>query len=314
VSTQYAMISVMPPETASTAVSRVIVGVDASQRSRDALALGQALIEPGGRLLIVHAHPFGELSGLLTEGDEERLVREAAESVARQAHEVLDDRTGRELRIVAARSPAAALQQVALETDAALIAVGSSERSGPGKVLAGSVAEALLSGAPVPVAVAPGGYASATRPRARLIGCAFDGSAEARHALHQAVELASRLDADIQIIGVHQHVSFGVSVSGTFGYRSANDALRQALQAKLDEATDKLDSGAGATTLLLEGPVAATLITQSAELDLLVAGSRGYGPVRRVLVGSVSRALVRDASCPVVVVPRPGEAEVEAAS
>jgi nucleotide-binding universal stress UspA family protein len=308
------MISIMRPETASTAVRRVIVGVDASQRSRDALALGQALNEPRGRLLIVYAHAFGELSGLLTEGDEERLVREAAESVARQAHEVLDDATGREMRIVAERSPAAALQQLALEAEAGLIVVGSSERSGLGKVLAGSVAEALLSGAPVPVAVAPGGYGSATRSSADVIGCAFDGSAEARHALRYAAELAVRLGADIQIIGVHQPVSFGVSVSGTLGYQSTNDALREALQAELDKARDQLDSGVGATTLLLEGPVAATLITQSAKLDLLAAGSRGYGPVRRVLVGSVSRALVREASCPVVVVPRPGDAEVEAAS
>jgi nucleotide-binding universal stress UspA family protein len=308
------MISIMPPEAASAAVRRVIVGVDASQRSRDALALGQALNEPGGRLLIAYAHAFGELSGLLTEGDEERLVREAAESVARQAHEVLDDATEREMRIVAERSPAAALQQLAVQTEAGLIVVGSSERSGLGKVLAGSVAEALLSGAPVPVAVAPGGYASATRPSAGVIGCAFDGSAEARHALRYADELAARLAARIQVIGVHQPMVFGgVSVTGSFGYRSANDVLRQALQAQLDEAVDQLVSGS-ATTLLLDGPVAATLIAQSAELDLLVAGSRGYGPVRSVLVGSVSRALVRDASCPIAVVPRPGEAEVEAAS
>jgi nucleotide-binding universal stress UspA family protein len=307
-------VSNMPPEPAPTGASRVIVGVDASDRSRDALELGQALNEPGGRLVVVYAHPFGELSSLLAEGDEQRLVREAAESVARQAYDVLDDATEREMRIVAERSPAAALQQLALESEGGLIVVGSSERSGLGKVLAGSVAEALLSGAPVPVAVAPGGYASATRPPARLIGCAFDGSAEARHALRYAAELGPRLGADIQIIGVHQPVIFGVSVSGTLGYRSANDALREAMQTKLDGARDQLDSGAGATTLLLEGPVATTLITQSAELDLLVAGSRGYGPVRRVLVGSVSRALVREASCPVVVVPRPGDPEVEAAS
>jgi len=307
------MISIMPPETASTAVRRVIVGVDASQRSRDALALGQTVNEPAGRLLIVYAHAFGELSGLLTEGDEERLVREAAESVARQAGEVLDHATEREMRIIAERSPAAALQQLALEAEAGLIVVGSSERSGLGKVLAGSVAEALLSGAPIPVAVAPGGYASATRPPVGVIGCAFDGSAEARHALRYAAELAARLRADIQIIGVHQPVTFGVSVSGTLGYRSANDALRAALQAQLDEASDQLVPDA-ANTLLLDGPVAATLIAQSAELDLLVAGSRGYGPVRRVLVGSVSRALVRDASCPIVVVPRPGEAEIQSES
>jgi nucleotide-binding universal stress UspA family protein len=308
------MISIMPPETAASAVRRVIVGVDASQRSRDALALGQTLTEPGGRLVIGYVHPFGELAGLLAEGDEERLVREAAESVARQAHEVLDDATQREMRIVADRSPAAALQQLAVDTEAGLIVVGSSERSGLGKVLAGSVAEALLSGAPVPVAVAPGGYARATRPSAGVIGCAFDGSAEARQALRYADDLAARLATRIQIIGVHQPMGFGgISVSGSFGYHSANDALRQALQAALDEASDRLVSVA-ATTRRLDGPVAATLIAQSADLDLLVAGSRGYGPVRRVLVGSVSRALVRDASCPIVVVARPGEAEVEAAS
>jgi nucleotide-binding universal stress UspA family protein len=307
-------VSNMPPEPTPADASRVIVGVDASDSSRDALALGQALNEPGGRLLIVYAHPFGELAGLLTEGDDERLVREAAESVARQAHEVLDDATRREMRIVANRSPAAALQQLAVDTDAGLIVVGSSERSGPGKVLAGSTGEALLSGAPVPVAVAPAGYASATRPSAGVIGCAFDGSAEARHALRYADDLAARLAARIQIIGVHQPMGFGgTSVSGSFGYRSANDALRQAMQAALDEASDELVSGA-ATTLLLDGPVAATLIAHSSELDLLVAGSRGYGPVRSVLVGSVSRALVRDASCPIVVAPRPGGAEVDSAS
>lgn len=42
-------------------------------------------------------------------------------------------------------------------------------------------------------------------------------------------------------------------------------------------------------------------------VDLLVTGSRGYGPLRRVLVGSVSIALMRSASCPVMVVPRTAE-------
>jgi nucleotide-binding universal stress UspA family protein len=43
---------------------------------------------------------------------------------------------------------------------------------------------------------------------------------------------------------------------------------------------------------------------RSGELDLLVLGSRGHGPVRAVLLGSVSSALVRSAESPVVVIPR----------
>ncbi|HSS43092.1 MAG TPA: universal stress protein [Solirubrobacterales bacterium] len=44
---------------------------------------------------------------------------------------------------------------------------------------------------------------------------------------------------------------------------------------------------------------------EEAGADLLVAGSRNYGPVRRVLLGSVSTQLMHRAPCPVLVVPRP---------
>ena len=42
------------------------------------------------------------------------------------------------------------------------------------------------------------------------------------------------------------------------------------------------------------------------ELDLLLLGSRSYGPVRRVLLGSVTADLVADAGCPLMVSPRTG--------
>ena len=56
----------------------------------------------------------------------------------------------------------------------------------------------------------------------------------------------------------------------------------------------------------LDGPPAATLARAcEGGVDLLVAGSRGYGPLMRVLLGSVSTQLVAEAPCPVLVVPRP---------
>jgi nucleotide-binding universal stress UspA family protein len=56
---------------------------------------------------------------------------------------------------------------------------------------------------------------------------------------------------------------------------------------------------------LLVGEVVDELsVVDEHDTDLLVCGSRSYGPVRRVLLGSVSAALVRQASVPVLVVPR----------
>jgi len=40
------------------------------------------------------------------------------------------------------------------------------------------------------------------------------------------------------------------------------------------------------------------------EMDILVVGSRGYGPVRRLVIGSTSEYLQRHARCSLLVLPR----------
>jgi nucleotide-binding universal stress UspA family protein len=62
---------------------------------------------------------------------------------------------------------------------------------------------------------------------------------------------------------------------------------------------------AGATYEAVNGTPAAELARRSSDLDLLAVGSRGHGPVRRLLLGSTSTRLVREARCPVLIVPRP---------
>jgi nucleotide-binding universal stress UspA family protein len=60
------------------------------------------------------------------------------------------------------------------------------------------------------------------------------------------------------------------------------------------------------TTLLVGEPTHVMRDACEGIVDLLVTGSRGYGPVQRALLGSVSEALTEGASHPVVVVPRVG--------
>jgi nucleotide-binding universal stress UspA family protein len=73
---------------------------------------------------------------------------------------------------------------------------------------------------------------------------------------------------------------------------------------RMSDAIASLADGAEVSGRLLDGDPATELVKVSTELDLLALGSRGYGPVRTVLLGSVSRTLVREGACSVVVLPR----------
>ena len=282
----------------------LIVGVDGSERSGDALALAARLAEPGQRLVLAHVHPYGELSDLLTGDDYAQLVREVAESTLAAAQATLHPTTERALRLVAHRSPAAGLHDLAAQEDAGLIVVGSSHRSGLGRVFPGSVAESVLAGAPVPVAVAARGLAS-SEDSLRIVGCGFDGSPEAHEALEWAADVARRRRARLEVLAVHARIAFGgVSTAGAVGYQSANATMRRTFERRMRDAIASLGDTVAVSARLVDGDPDTELVKASTELDLLAVGSRGYGPVRTVLLGSVSRTLVREAGCSVVVLPR----------
>ena len=296
--------SARPDSERAVGVTPLIVGVDGSERSRDALALAVQLAEPGQGVLLAHVHPYGALSDLLSGDDYARLVREVAESTLSAAHETLHPATERVMQLVSNRSPAAGLHDLAAEKDAALIVVGSSHRSGLGRVLAGSVAESVLAGSPVPVAIAPRGLAG-SEESIRIVGCGFDGSPEA----HAGARLGRRPRSPPARTprGARRapRIAFGgVSSAGAFGYRSADDTLRRTLEQQMRDAIASLGPGVEVSGRLLDGDPSTALVDASTELDLLALGSRGYGPIRTVLLGSVSRTLVREGACSVVVLPR----------
>ena len=80
---------------------------------------------------------------------------------------------------------------------------------------------------------------------------------------------------------------------------------RDAMQERLDDAVAELPLRLRAKGVLLKGPAAEELLKE-AELgvDLLIMGSRGHGPLGRVLLGGVSATVMRSAPCPVLVMPR----------
>jgi nucleotide-binding universal stress UspA family protein len=76
--------------------------------------------------------------------------------------------------------------------------------------------------------------------------------------------------------------------------------VRDALERELAHRPTNVSSRAKARI----GDPAVELAHASQHLDLLVCGSHGRGPVRSVLLGSVTERLLRIAACPVVIVPR----------
>lgn len=288
---------------------RIVVGIERSDRTDDALALARTLATPASaRLVLAGACEFPSIAlaganpaGLFAEES----VAEGRALVARRAAELRAAGLDVEEVVSAFGSPASVLQSAAEEHEADLIVIGSTHTTPRGRVLPGSTGERLLAGALCAVAVAPRGHASRTVATPRRIGVAFDGSAEAQAALGAAAGLAARYDAALQVLTVLDVAGFASpALMGGPGYDRVRADVEATARAHLAEVVAELPRDVAAEGRLLEGAPARLLAEASADLDLLLMGSRGYGPLRAVLLGGVSGRLVREAACPLIVTPR----------
>lgn len=282
---------------------KIVLGFDRTPEARDALALADRMASlEQAQIVVVNAHEIPTLPGSAVDPDPD--VFAGSHLALEMATEALPNRTV-ETRVVASSSTARALHDVADAEAADLIVIGSTHRAGLGRVFPGSVGERLMHGAPCAVAVAPRGYARREHFGLGEIGVAFDGGAESRLALAEARRLAEHAPARLKIIAVLPAETENLKPE-------VRRKLREDLEEQLAEAAEFARQPAAGEnpvtveTALLEGDPASVLADQGIELDLLVVGSRAYGPVLRTLVGGVSEALMRLAPCPVVVVPRGG--------
>ncbi|MGA9839354.1 MAG: universal stress protein [Thermoplasmata archaeon] len=140
----------------------------------------------------------------------------------------------------------------------------------------------------------------------RRITVAIDGSPIAEGALDTAIDLAHRYSSDLAIIAVapivpvyitsaEPFVPAGVPPSEIGNYRQiVETAVKRAEAAGV----------ASVTGVAYEGVVTDEILTHLEQhpTDLLVLGSRGLSAAKRLLLGSVSDAVVHHAPCPVLVV------------
>jgi nucleotide-binding universal stress UspA family protein len=288
---------------------KVLVGVDGSLAGRDAIALAGCLVDPDGELMLanVHAHQFSPGLDLSFDalGPEEsrRLVEHerAATGVAAEPITIASTSAGRGLHELA--------EQYACD----LLVVGSSHHGLVGRVMLGDGTRASLNGAPCAVAVAPRGY-SYQLPRIEVIGVGYDGSPESETALALARRIAARSGAGLRALTV-------ISPSARHAWGPVTELTYPAVISKLLDRSDSpgprgLGNAAAERTLEqpprlddVEGSVAVGVAAEELAafgdgIDLLIVGSRGYGPLSRLVLGSTSHHLARTARCPLLVVPR----------
>ena len=285
--------------------SVVAVGFDGSPQARDALALGADIARvTEARLAVIVVYPTDFLLDLNLDEYHDTLRRDAEGKLA-EARDLLDG-VDAELHTRVARTDARGLHDSAESIGAELLVVGSSHRSGPSRIVLGSVGTRLLHGAPCAVAVAPSGYASSDARGLHVILAGFDGSPESRAAVAEAARLADKANAALRIVAVAGGASVGSAIAiawATYDVMQADE--RRFLEGELDTLLGELPAGLRAETHVVTGNPGLLIAEEAAKgADLVVVGSRGYGAVRRVMLGSVSAELLRTSSCPVLVVPR----------
>ena len=302
----------------------IVCGIDSSEQAlggaRIAASLAGRLDAP---LVLVHAlsivpanagvRPIAA-SPQVFERDE-RALQEAGEALAARVAGQLST-PGSVTTRVGRGGSADPLLSTADELDAALVVVGAQGRGRAGRVLLGSVSNRVAASAPCPVVVVPG-TAKAGGGLDGPVLCGMDDSEQARDVAVAAVALAQALHTELafaQVLAPGRPFGFPAGAGGSRPVMT--DHHRDAAARALAETLGDLAEGRRVLVEPLSGSEADTLkeLARREGAPLLVVGSRGRGPVRSAVLGSVSAALPAEASCPVVIVSPEARASLQGLS
>ena len=293
-------------------LTRIVIALEPGRVSPEAIELGDALARasdaPIGLLAIWRWWEPVELALMVGEPSLREEARQALRAVGERlrarGHNVTE-------RVEAATSIGSALHDAAAEDTTGLLILGPAHHSGIGRVVAGSTASNFLHGAPCPVAIPPRGFiAPAGWPQ--RIGVAYADTDEGREALRGGAALARSAGRPLRVVAVADtRITLELALAPGYGVAEILEARRETTKRAVEDAIGALPAGVTAEAVTLAGDPVAKLADAGDELDLLVCGSRSYGPLGALLFGSVSRPLLHHTSIPLLVVPRGRERRLE---
>ena len=138
---------------------------------------------------------------------------------------------------------------------------------------------------------------------------ATDASEDAQKAAQIASDIANNSGSELHVLHVGNTKDFHIAPGAeqTFAPRSGSyGEIREQAEKTLEEAVRQVEETGGTVAqahLRMGDPDDEILrfCDEQGGVGLLVLGSRGLGPVKRRLMGSVSESVVRHAHCPVLV-------------
>jgi len=291
--------------------SPIVVGVDPLRHDPEAAVLSALLARAAGAPVVaVAVYPF-EIP--LRFGGGRDFQEEARGRALARLSAIEPAFYGVALESVAVpgTSAARALHDLSEQRGAGLLVVGSTHHGISGRISLGSTADRLLHGATCPIAAAPLGFAERMRGLDR-IGVAFVDSEEGLEAVRAAAALALACHADLHAATAVEPIAWSAtSLADPYNIDGNLAELRELAASRLRAALEGLQPPVQSHTRVLVNSPLTALEQFSHDVDLLVCGSRGYGPLGSVLLGGVSRRLIHRAACPVLVVPRGTERAIE---
>ena len=269
-------------------------------------------------LTIVHV--VGNYAGMDLD---EAIVKTYIEEQIQQSHEKLEHMVieakqyipGVQSRLVSG-NPTEEICQVALESQADLMIMGTHGWTGYNRAVMESVTERVVCQAPCPVLtirtqeevnaewVQPSVAQTPSVPKHILIP--LDFSHCSLDAFEYATQIAKWFDASVTILHALEPLSYSLDLN--LMQPVDDKQLRQSIEIRLSELADNLKKdGLSADYLLGAKPSVDNILGTStdAKADLVVMGTHGRRGLSRVLMGSVTASILRRSSCPVLTVKSP---------
>jgi len=284
--------------------ARVVVGVDGSPGGRTALEWAMAdAARREARLLVVSAFPVEVYWADPNLIDDRRITAAGADTEARVTalvDAVAAESGGPRVPVDILVLPGPASHHVLAAAEGAdLLVVGSRGRGPVKSTVLGSVALHAVTHARFPVVVVH--PAARTPAAAARVVVGLDGSDASRVALEWALAEAGRLGAEVTAVAAYSPASYWSDVYEII--IPSPEQLRQDAQRGAEAMVSEASPAVPVRATALEGPAGEVLVAAAEDADLLVAGGRGHGAIRGMLLGSVALHCVVHASGPVVVVP-----------